>query len=172
MKGLKLEPHNLTIRRIPCNMQCGVRATTAGVGLPALDRAPIDAVRPVSEVTAAHRVARPHRMDVHQAVSAIAHNGCLRIMPHAAYANAGRVANAADRLRGAASQFVNEFWAAPVRIVDAVRVDHSRKQMATFNRVAHDHMAVRRRTRVVRVFLNQANVERPASAPTSERDET
>ena len=113
MKGLKLEPHNLTIRRIPCNMQCGVRATTAGVGLPALDRAPIDAVRPVSEVTAAHRVARPHRMDVHQAVSAIAHNGCLRIMPHAAYANAGRVANAADRLRGAASQFINEFWAAP-----------------------------------------------------------
>ena len=172
MKGLKLEPHNFTIKRIPCELQCGVRATAAAVGLPALDRAAIDAVRPVSEVAVAPRVTRPHRTDVHRTVSAIAHNGCLRIMPHAAYAKAGPVANVAHRLRVAASQSVNEFWAATVRVVDAVRVDQSRKQMATFNRVAHDHMAVRRRARVVRVFPNRASFERLASAPTSERDET
>jgi putative transposase len=46
-----------------------------------------------------------------------------------------------------------------------------RKRLATTNSIEHDHMAVRRRTRVIRVFPNEASFLRLASALASERNE-
>ena len=55
--------------------------------------------------------------------------------------------------------------------VYALREADGRKRLATTNSIEHDHMAVRRRTRVIRVFPNEASFLRLASALASERNE-
>ena len=46
-----------------------------------------------------------------------------------------------------------------------------RRRLATTNSIEHDHMAVRRRTSVVRVFPNEASFLRLASALAMERND-
>ena len=46
-----------------------------------------------------------------------------------------------------------------------------RRRLATTNSIEHDHMAVRRRTAVVRVFPNEASFPRLASALGMERND-
>jgi putative transposase len=48
----------------------------------------------------------------------------------------------------------------------------ARRRLATTNSIEHDHMAVRRRTSVIRVFPNEASFIRLASALAMERNET
>ena len=53
----------------------------------------------------------------------------------------------------------------------ALREEDGRQRLATTNSIEHDHMAVRRRTRVIRVFPNESSFLRLASALASERNE-
>ena len=55
--------------------------------------------------------------------------------------------------------------------VYARREQDGRRRLATTNSIEHDHMAVRRRTRVIRVFPNELSFLRLASALGSERNE-
>lgn len=48
----------------------------------------------------------------------------------------------------------------------------ARKKLATTNGIEHDHMAVRRRTRVIRVFPNEASLLRLTTALAQERSDT
>jgi transposase-like protein len=49
---------------------------------------------------------------------------------------------------------------------------NARRRLASTNSIEHDHMAVRRRTSVIRVFPNEASFIRLASALAMERNET
>jgi transposase-like protein len=53
------------------------------------------------------------------------------------------------------------------------RADHhvQAERLRSTNSIEHDHMAVRRRTRVIRVFLNEGSFLRLASALAMERNE-
>lgn len=55
--------------------------------------------------------------------------------------------------------------------VYALREADGRRRLVTTNSIEHDHMAVRRRTRVIRVFPNEASFLRLAAALASERNE-
>lgn len=55
--------------------------------------------------------------------------------------------------------------------VYALPLREARRRLATTNSIEHDHMAVRRRTAVVRVFPNEASFVRLASALAMERSE-
>lgn len=48
----------------------------------------------------------------------------------------------------------------------------ARRRLASTNSIEHDHMAVRRRTSVIRVFPNEASFIRLSSALAMERNET
>ena len=53
----------------------------------------------------------------------------------------------------------------------ALRDAVAHKRLRSTNGIEHDHMAVRRRTRVIRVFPNEASFVRLASALAMERNE-
>jgi transposase-like protein len=55
--------------------------------------------------------------------------------------------------------------------VFALRDPSARRHLRTTNSIEHDHMAVRRRTRVIRVFPNEASLVRLLSALAMERNE-
>jgi transposase-like protein len=55
--------------------------------------------------------------------------------------------------------------------VFALRDSVARHRLRSTNGIEHDHMAVRRRTSVIRVFLNEASFLRLATARSVERSE-
>jgi transposase-like protein len=55
--------------------------------------------------------------------------------------------------------------------VYALAKPETRRRLRTTNSIEHDHMAVRRRTRVIRIFPNVASLVRLLSALAIERNE-
>lgn len=53
-------------------------------------------------------------------------NGCLRIMSASAYPRAQPVSAIAQRLREATSQYIHEFWADEISVLDPQRFDDDR----------------------------------------------
>lgn len=84
-----------------------------------------------------------------------------------------RLARLIVELRASAPRLADwlETDAPPTLGVFALADRDARRKLATTNGIEHDHMAVRRRTRVIRVFPNEASLLRLISALAMERND-